>query len=82
MCLFLKMLIILEASVVSSPHKSVLLEESASEVVAVYLVFELSCTVSIWPAFLGTHGKRAVLAFFHHGVVERVDVNGGAIAVV
>ena len=75
------MLIVLAVGPVASPFESFRLEESVAEVALLYLVVELLSAVEVGLAGGRLYHFRSVSQLFMVGVVERVDVDGCALAV-
>ena len=79
--LFLEVLIILHCLPVASPSETVFAEKTTAEVAAIYLVFILALAVEIWLAGSGFDDSLAVAQCLGVGIVERIDVDGHAHAV-
>ena len=77
----LEVLVVFAVGPVASPFETFCLEEAVAEVAFLYLVVELLSAVEVGLAGGWLYHFRAVSQLFVVGVVERVDVDGGSLAV-
>ena len=77
----LEVLVVFAVGPVASPFESFRLEESVAEVALLYLVVELLGAVEVGFAGGWLYHFRSVSQFFVVRVVERIDVDGGSLAV-